>query len=200
MGYMTDGLTFNTLRAANVNRLPTFKNSKGEPAHSMADGSDWSPAQWLQAVTGELGEYANLRKKFERGDIDEEEFRAFAKEELADIVTYLDILAFQLKIDLGNAVISKFNLVSSRVKSPIKIHTDGSDFYIDKQVKPGDFVHYIPGGVGEMENGRIKSINGNTAFVVYHCNNEWDRYQEYTGAGTDISHLSLGWINGDEPK
>jgi NTP pyrophosphatase (non-canonical NTP hydrolase) len=199
MGYMTDGLTFNTLRAANVNRLPTFKNAKGEPAHSMPDGSDWSPAQWLQAVSGELGEYANLRKKFERGDIDEEEFRAFAKEELADIVTYLDILAFQLKIDLGKAVISKFNLVSDRVKSPIKIHTDGSDFYVEKLFKPGDFVH-LNASVVKKENGRVKSVNGNTVFVVYHCNNEWDRYQEYTGAGTDISQLSPGWINGDEPK
>jgi NTP pyrophosphatase (non-canonical NTP hydrolase) len=132
MGYMTDGLTFNTLRSANVNRLPTFKNAKGEPAHSGPDGSDWSPAQWLQAVTGELGEYANLRKKYERGDIDEEEFLVFAKEELADVVTYLDILAFRLGIDLGKAVIEKFNLISSRVKSPIKIHTDGSDYYIDK--------------------------------------------------------------------
>ncbi len=132
MGYMTDGLTFNTLRSANVNRLPTFKNSKGEPAHSMPDGSDWSPAQWLQAVTGELGEYANLRKKYERGDISEQEFRTEAKYELADIVTYLDILAFQLNIDLGSAVIEKFNFVSARVGSPIKILSDGSDFWVDK--------------------------------------------------------------------
>jgi len=132
MGYMTDGLTFNTLRSANISRLPTFKNSQGEPAHSMPDGSDWSPAQWLQAVTGELGEYANLRKKYERGDISEQEFRINAKYELADIVTYLDILAFQLSIDLGKAVIEKFNMVSELVKSPIKIHADGSDYYIDK--------------------------------------------------------------------
>lgn len=128
---MTDGLTFNTLRSANVNRLPTFKNSKGEPAHSKPDGSDWSPAQWLQAVAGELGEYANVRKKFERGDIDEQEFISLAKAELADVVTYLDILAFQLNIDLGRAVIEKFNFISDRVKSPIKIHADGSDYYID---------------------------------------------------------------------
>lgn len=131
MGYMTDGLTFNTLRTANTARLPTFKNSKGEPAHSMPDGSDWSPAQWLQAVTGELGEYANIRKKFERGDINEEEFMTLAKAELADVVTYLDILAFRLGIDLGKATIEKFNFISDRVKSPIKIHSDGSDFYID---------------------------------------------------------------------
>lgn len=131
MGYMTDGLTFNVLRGANIKRLPTFKNAKGEPAHSEPDGSDWSPAQWLQAVTGELGEYANIRKKFERGDINEEEFHALARAELADVVTYLDILAFRLGIDLGNAVIEKFNFISDRVKSPIKIHSDGSDYFID---------------------------------------------------------------------
>lgn len=69
MGYLTDGLTFNTLRQANKARLPTFKNAKGERAHSTDDGSDWSPAQWLQALVGEVGEFANLRKKYERGDI-----------------------------------------------------------------------------------------------------------------------------------
>lgn len=130
---MTDGLTFNTLRVANIKRLPTFKNSKGEPAHSEPDGSDWSPAQWLQAVMGELGEYANIRKKFERGDIDEEEFKALASPELADVVTYLDILCFRLGIDLGRVTIEKFNFISDRVKSPIKIHQDGSDYYIDAQ-------------------------------------------------------------------
>ena len=66
-------LTFDTLRKANIARLPEFKNSKGEPAHSKSDGSDWSPAQWLQAVIGELGEYANVMKKVERGDLTFEE-------------------------------------------------------------------------------------------------------------------------------
>lgn len=132
---MTDGLTFNTLRSANTARLPTFKNAKGEPAHSMPDGSDWSPAQWLQAVTGELGEYANIRKKYERGDINEEEFLVLAKAELADVVTYLDILAFRLGIDLGSATIEKFNFISDRVKSPVKMHSDGSDYYLEQQKK-----------------------------------------------------------------
>ena len=63
MGYMTDGLTFNALRGANRARLPQFKNGKGEPAHSKPDGSDWCLAQWCNAVTGELGEAANLIKK-----------------------------------------------------------------------------------------------------------------------------------------
>lgn len=114
-------LTFDLLRKANFKRMPTFKNKKGLPAHSKPDGSDWIPAQWLQAVTGELGEYANVRKKFERGDIDELEFKTEAAKELADVQIYLDILAGQLKINLGDAVILKFNEVSDRVKSPVKI-------------------------------------------------------------------------------
>lgn len=141
MGYMTDGLSFNTLRAANINRLPTFKNAKGEPAHSEPDGSDWSPSQWLQAVVGELGEYANIRKKFERGDIDAYEFKKLASAELADVVTYLDILCFRLDIDLGKATIEKFNFISNRVQSPVKIKEDGSDYSIDPKfmdAKPQD--------------------------------------------------------------
>ena len=128
MGYMTDGLTFNTLREANLSRLPLFKNKHGELAHSKSDGSDWTPAQWLQAVVGELGEYANKRKKFERGDLTEEEFRREAASELADVVTYLDILAFQLGVNLGQATIDKFNEVSDRVDCNIFIRPDGSDW------------------------------------------------------------------------
>jgi NTP pyrophosphatase (non-canonical NTP hydrolase) len=121
MGYGTNGLTFNTLREGNMHRLPEFKNKHGGFAHSKPDGSDWSPAQWLQAIVGELGEYANLRKKFERGDIDAEEFHSEAADELADVVTYLDILAFRLNIDLGEAIIDKFNRVSIRVGSSVRL-------------------------------------------------------------------------------
>jgi NTP pyrophosphatase (non-canonical NTP hydrolase) len=127
MGYGTNGLTFNTLRGGNVARLPEFKNKHGGLAHSKSDGSDWSPAQWLQAVVGELGEYANLRKKFERGDIETQEFLREAADELADVATYLDILAMQLGIDLGEAIINKFNRVSTRVGSTVRI--DSIDWY-----------------------------------------------------------------------
>lgn len=129
---MTDGLTFNVLREANTLRLPTFKNAKGLPAHSEPDGSDWSPAQWFQAVMGEAGEYANIRKKFERGDIDEPEFKELAAQELADVVTYLDLLAFRLGINLGQAVVEKFNFISRRVGSPVFMVAGGSDCEIRK--------------------------------------------------------------------
>jgi len=127
VGYMTDGLTFNTLRAANCARLPLFKDKHGRICHAP-DGSDWTPAQWLQAVVGELGEYANFRKKFERGDISEAQFRAEAAKELADVQTYLDILACQIGVDLGRATIDKFNEVSERMQCPVRILEDGSDY------------------------------------------------------------------------
>lgn len=153
-------LKFDVLRAANTARLPQFKNKHGELAHSKADGSDWTPAQWLQAVVGELGEYANVRKKFERGDLTAEEFRVEAEKELADVQTYLDILAMRcldydriifvnqasgLKqammervvhptgVDLGKATITKFNQVSSRVKSTVRISVDGNHYRTDFQ-------------------------------------------------------------------
>lgn len=124
MGYLTDGLTFNALRGANLARLPEFKNKHGEPAHSKPDGSDWSPAQWLQAVTGELGEYANVRKKFERGDLTADEFQQLAADELADVQCYLDILAYQLGIDLGAATMDKWNRISERVGCNIRLDAD----------------------------------------------------------------------------
>ena len=124
MGYMTDGLTFNALRGANLARLPQFKNRKGEPAHSKPDGSDWCLAQWCNAVTGELGEAANLIKKIERGDMSLEEAGFELGKELADVVTYLDILAFRAGIDLGQATMDKFNEISERVGSTVRLDAD----------------------------------------------------------------------------
>ena len=80
-----------------------------------------TPSQWLQALVGELGEYANFRKKFERKSISEDTFLTEAKKELADVVCYLFLLASSLDIDLESATIDKFNEVSDRIGSPIKI-------------------------------------------------------------------------------
>jgi NTP pyrophosphatase (non-canonical NTP hydrolase) len=117
-------LNFKTLREANTKRLPLFKDKQGRICH-MPDGSDWSDAQWLQALVGELGEYANLKKKVERGDLTFEDAKDDLARELADIVTYIDLLAFRLNIDLGEAVRQKFNEVSNRIGVSIKITYDG---------------------------------------------------------------------------
>lgn len=132
------GLTFRTLREANIARLPHFKDKHGRIVHALPNGADWTPSGWLQAVIGELGEYANFRKKFERGDITHEDFAVHAAKELADVQTYLDILALRCLdrveeaglmddgyvvrhlahptgINLGEATRAKFNEVSERV-------------------------------------------------------------------------------------
>jgi len=130
---MTDGLTFNALREANKKRIPQFKNSKGKPAHSKKDGSDWKLSAWANAVLGELGEAANIIKKIERGDFTLEEKRKALGKEFADVQTYLDILAFRAGVDLGQATIDKFNEVSVRVKSNIRLR--GDDWYYEPAPK-----------------------------------------------------------------
>lgn len=114
-------LTFDALRIANTSRLPEFKNAKGEPAHSERDGSDWSLGEWMNAVLGELGEAANLIKKVQRGDLSIEEARSSIADELADVVTYLDLLAFRAGVDLGSAVEGKWNRISKRVGSTLRL-------------------------------------------------------------------------------
>ena len=116
---MITPLTFEELRLANIARIPQYKDKHGLHVHDKVDGSDWIPAQWLQALVGEVGEYANLRKKHERGDVSSTVFLKEASKELADIMIYLDLLAYQFDIDLGEAVREKFNEVSDRVRSTI---------------------------------------------------------------------------------
>lgn len=124
-------LNFATLRVANKLRLPLFKNSQGQPAHSKPDGSDWTPSDWLEALVGEVGELANWHKKFRRGDITQQFWEQVAWKELADIATYLDLLALRILdlpgqahpegVDLGAAVAAKFNEVSERVGCDVRI-------------------------------------------------------------------------------
>ena len=119
-------LTFQALEKANKARLPQFKNAKGESAHSEPDGSDWSLSDWMNAVSGEAGEAANIVKKIRRGDFSLDEARPLLGKELADVVTYLSILAYRAGIDLGDAVIEKLNEVSERVGSDVRLSHEGA--------------------------------------------------------------------------
>lgn len=86
-------LTFHRLTVANMRRLPLFRNKHNAPAHSTEDGHDWSPAQWLQAVVGELGELAQARILYEDGILGAADFEREAGKEVADVQVYLSILA-----------------------------------------------------------------------------------------------------------
>lgn len=108
-------LKFGTLTAANRVRIPLFKDANGNVCHSKPDGSDWSLGEWVCAVTGEVGELANIVKKVKRGDFTLDEKVGEMADEAADIVIYLDILCQNAGIDLGSAVKRKFNAVSDRI-------------------------------------------------------------------------------------
>ena len=116
MGYITNGLSFNTLRDANTERLKSSKYKKCE--------EEWTPAHWMQATLGELGELANILKKVDRGDFTLQEALPEIAKEFADVQTYLDIMAFKLGVDLGQATIDKFNEVSKHIGSRIYIGQD----------------------------------------------------------------------------
>lgn len=120
-------LTFATLREANMTRIPRFRNKGGGLAHREPDGSCWSPGDWMNALVGELGELANMLKKVKRGDTPFEEMREDIEKEFADVMIYLDILAYQFRIDLGAATRRKFNEVSTRVNAGVYIEQEDED-------------------------------------------------------------------------
>jgi NTP pyrophosphatase (non-canonical NTP hydrolase) len=101
-------LTFAELREANVARC-------NDVFHKF---EDWSHADWAVALTGEVGELCNLLKKARRG----EKIKLLdMASELADIMIYLDLLAASLEVDLAREVIIKFNEVSDKRGSNIKL-------------------------------------------------------------------------------
>ena len=108
---METKLTFEAFRAANIARCVKW--------HPKGIGS-WSSSDWLTAVTGELGELASLLKmrNRERDGLSGNKFSPTDKQiadEIADVLTYLDLLAAALGVELGRAAAEKFNEVSERV-------------------------------------------------------------------------------------
>lgn len=115
------GLTFDAFREANVARCLKW--------HPSGIAS-WSPSDWLTAVTGELGELASLLKmrNRERDGLPGNKFSPTDKmlaDELADVLTYLDLLAYVLDVNLGRAAVEKFNEVSERVGFPERLAVAG---------------------------------------------------------------------------
>lgn len=145
-------MTFEILRAANIARLPTFRDKKGRLAHppkeGVPPGHDWALSQWSNATCGELGEAADLIKKIERGDFELDEVvtikgetataREFLAKEIADVICYADLLANRAGVDVGEAVRAKFNEISQRVASPIFIRSSGANYHVvDESYKRG---------------------------------------------------------------
>lgn len=111
-----DGLGFAELRRVNVARC-------GTAFHRV---EAWSLPEWACAMGGEAGEALNVVKKHRRGDLTDGELREQLGAELADVVTYADLLAHRAGIDLGAAVRRKFNQVSQRRACDVTLPAEGS--------------------------------------------------------------------------
>jgi NTP pyrophosphatase (non-canonical NTP hydrolase) len=113
-------LSFSKLRETNVRRC----RSVFHPIKS------WSLTDWCCAMAGETGEACNFAKKIKRleeadANLNTPKYRRKLKRELgkeiADVVIYADLLAAAAGINLGEVVRQKFNEVSDRRGSKIKL-------------------------------------------------------------------------------
>ncbi|HEX4285274.1 MAG TPA: MazG-like family protein, partial [Terracidiphilus sp.] len=77
---------------------------------------EWTPQQWALCIAGEAGELCNVLKKVMRGDVRLFEVRANVIAEIADVMTYCDLLMTRMGVDTASEVARKFNEVSKRVE------------------------------------------------------------------------------------
>lgn len=113
-------LTFDELQAVSVKRCARWHGP---------DTERWSGADWSNAMCGEAGEAANAVKKLRRietgtGAQDQppvDRLIGMLGDELADVVCYLVLVADHYDIDLGAAIVRKFNAVSEREGFPERL-------------------------------------------------------------------------------
>lgn len=117
-------LTFKRLRKANVTRCEKH-------FHPL---DSWSNAEWACALAGEVGELCNFIKKLKRlesknfqktkaykDQVSAELLRQECGKEIGDIQAYLDLIAARMGFELDKVTSKKFNEVSKRVGSKIKL-------------------------------------------------------------------------------
>lgn len=182
-----EGLTFNALRKANAERIGSSKFQECE--------KHWTPAHWMQATVGELGELANILKKVDRGDFPFSEVKADVGRELADVQTYLDILALKLGIDLGRATIDKFNEVSERIGSHVTLTAAPSGDAADGTVisygtKSGDAKREAEIKAQIIGDLSEKAANSEIIFEAV-----YDDHQDIIRHDTDVSEAVANWLN-----
>lgn len=111
-----------------INELSKANKERCEEVfHSI---NSWSPADWACALAGEVGECCNIVKKLKRLETNtntskdpqtkSEAIKLIGKE-IADTIIYADLLATRLGLNLEIEIKNKFNEVSDRMKSNIKI-------------------------------------------------------------------------------
>lgn len=97
-------LTFTQFQRLNAQRCREVFHSPEE----------WPLEMWALAIAGEAGELANLVKKIYRGDFPLTEKRTDVLNEIADVMTYCDLLCTHLGATTADALMHKFDIVSER--------------------------------------------------------------------------------------
>jgi NTP pyrophosphatase (non-canonical NTP hydrolase) len=88
----------------------------------FVDFDEWTETDLGCALAGEVGELCNMlkkrkRKKHKGDNISKKE----CGKEMADVLAYLLVLAEKMDIDITEAYVDKFNEVSRRKKSNIRM-------------------------------------------------------------------------------
>lgn len=116
-GSDVERITFDSFQETNRRRCE-------EVWHSV---EDWPPEMWALAIAGEAGELANLAKKVVRGDFTLEEARQDMLGEVADVMTYCDLLMTRLGANTYDEVWRKFDEVSARTGWVVPLTAEGDD-------------------------------------------------------------------------
>lgn len=99
-----------------ISELQHANITRSKQSFSQCD--EWSGMEWGCALAGEAGEACNVLKKMKR---DGSDLKGALADELADVICYASLIASKYGIDLSEAVRRKFNEVSDRVQSNIKL-------------------------------------------------------------------------------
>lgn len=122
-------LDFDTLQQVSVARCESL-----DGFNQKLD--EWTLLEWAGAMCGEAGEAANVAKKLRRKRAQRGDDKATVEllgEELADTVSYAVLTAARAGIDLGEAIVAKFNKVSKDIGSTYALSGKTS-----QAVSPGD--------------------------------------------------------------
>lgn len=104
----------------------------------------WSGSDWATALAGETGEVCDVVKKLNRADVGRpgkndpprEELMHELGREIADVITYANLLAQRYGVDVAEACVKKFNDVSLREGFPERLELSVEHELEPKAVHP----------------------------------------------------------------
>lgn len=187
--------------------------------------NSWSLSDWMTALTGEVGEAANVIKKLNRirdgvqNRETEAELRQMLADELADAACYLDLLAQAAGYDLNTIRDAKFAEVSDRIgyvecnappidyEQPLQCEVIGGRLVISMgiavnafAIETGDDMANYNEDTGKYEHPKVTNVEGFAKDVCRAlCHEEEDGSSPLTHLFDEASRAAFEdgseWIN-----